>query len=227
MGSKKNNLSFKIYSFYNSYVDDDVVINQQSVFKLFGYHINQIKMDHFTHSSFLNMVTRSETNVDFLLFFDIDCIPTSPETITRLLFQILDHKTLAGAAQTANHIDNGRELYIGPFFMGVSTRMLKNLGYPDMGAGLNHDVAQNLTTKVKEMKDSNIKFWWPTSVEDPKWDLYQSDLKFGLGTEYDNLVYHAFESRKMENSRFINKCKEVIGRCDNCASKTSKKVIIN
>jgi hypothetical protein len=50
---------------------------------------------------------------------------------------------------------------------------------------------------------------YPTSVEEKKWILTENE-KFGIGTNYENRIYHAFESRFNNTNNFINKCKEIL-----------------
>ncbi len=214
--SESNEISYKIFSFYNKNVDKNFPLYQKKVFNLFGYKINQLTDYRLTHAEFINHVVQAEKKIDFLIFFDIDCIPTSPNTINILLSQLLDHKTMVGAAQSANHIDEGKNLYVGPFFLGISTKMLKELDYPDFREKEGqYDVAQYFSEKVRETKNYNIRYWWPTNIEVPRWKLHQSKMGFGLGTEYENLVYHAFESRKADDPRFLKKCKTILDQLSN------------
>jgi hypothetical protein len=83
---------------------------------------------------------------------------------------------------------------------------------PDMCEGALWDVGGLLTMVGKFQNEVKFKFWYPTHVEQEKWDLYP-DKKFGYGTTYDNRVYHAFESRlsSAQNS-FIKKCKEILAQ---------------
>ncbi len=91
-------------------------------------------------------------------------------------------KSIGGAAQTADHLRNGENLYVAPFFFAISTAYLKELNYPDMNATAYMDVGQNLTEQVIK-NERTVRCWWPTEIEEEKWRLnHHEHNKFGLGT---------------------------------------------
>ena len=72
------------------------------------------------------------------------------------------------------------------------------------------DAGQNLSEAVVQY-GGKLKFWWPTHIEEDKWPLFHSDHpRFGLGTTYDDCIYHAFYSRNNLSDRFLEKCKTVL-----------------
>jgi len=94
--------------------------------------------------------------------------------------------------------------------MGISKKMLIYLNYPNFKEYNNGDVAQKITDIVIEKKLNTI-FWFPSDIEELKWNLYHHEHKyFGLGTTYEGLVYHAFDSRFSNVLRFVSKCKKVL-----------------
>lgn len=201
---------FGIYSFYRSNISPAMVKGQEAVFKKMGYTIQQVMDDEMDHYQFLNNILSRSDTPEYILFFDIDCIPLHKEAIERVLQQLSDNKTIAGAAQTANHLLEGKNLYVGPFFMGISKKVYQALGCPDMGSNNSWDIGALPSILAKFREDISIKFWFPTHVEQPKWNLYQHGM-FGLGTTYEGLVYHAFESRWGDSdSIFMKKCASVI-----------------
>jgi hypothetical protein len=123
-----------------------------------------------------------------------------------LLNDLLEPDSLVGAAQTANHLREGKNLYVSPFFFAISTRYLKALNYPDMRMTEQIkktndfpdavDAGQHLSEVVSE-HGGKLKFWWPTHIEEEKWPLFHPEhTRFGLGTTYNDCIYHAFYSRK-------------------------------
>lgn len=209
--SKKNNESlYKIFSFYNSQVNPNVPRYQKAVFKKFGFTINHVVDETFTHGDFLNFVCRNVTDTKYLFFFDIDCIPTSRSWIDQILEELSVPMSLSGAAQTANHLMDGKNLYVSPFFFGISTAYLKALDYPDMEMTEDMDAGQNLTKQVLN-ESGKINYWWPTHIEKEEWHLHHPEHnKFGPGTTYRNAIYHAFFSRFDQSDRFIKKCKSIL-----------------
>jgi hypothetical protein len=199
-----------ILSFFNKNISKEIIKSQKLVFEKFGFKIKQFNSNYFTHSVFLDISTKYANKSALIIFFDIDCIPLSKFCITRIIDEIKNDVTLSGAAQSANHLNLSNNLYVGPFFLGVSISLIKNLKKYSFSSSDKGDVAQDFTNLVVK-KGFKLNFWFPTSIEEPKWKLYSKNhSEFGLGTTYDNLVYHAFESRYSDCSRFLKKCEEVI-----------------
>lgn len=202
---------YKIFSFYNSKVNPEVPRYQKAVFHYLGYSIHQIKNENYKeHGDFLNHICREITDTKYLILFDIDCVPVTKNWLSTLMADLKTPGTLAGAAQTANHLRNAQNLYVSPFFFGISTDYLKKLHYPDLRMTNDMDGGQNLTEQV--IKDEgHIVYWWPTHVEEKKWSLYHPEhTYFGPGTTYNHAVYHAFLSLHGISGRFFKKCKEVL-----------------
>ena len=202
--------TFRIFSFYNSKVNARVPEYQQAVFKKLGFTIEHIVDENYSHGDFLNYICRNITDTRFIIVFDIDCIPVNKKWIVKLLADLQQPHTIAGAAQTANHLQEGKNLYVSPFFFGISTAYLKELNYPDMTMTTDMDAGQNLTGEV--IKNGGIvNYWFPTHIEAEEWDLYHPVHKrFGAGTTYNDAVYHAFFSRFDQSDRFVKKCKAVL-----------------
>ncbi|RFM27815.1 hypothetical protein [Deminuibacter soli] len=201
---------FKIFSFYNNKVNPEVPVYQKAVFQKFGCSVNHIVDQKFSHGDFLNHICRTVTDTDYLVFFDIDCIPLHKFWLQQLLADLLEPRTIVGAAQTANHLRDAKNLYVSPFFFAISTAYLKALDYPDMNMTDDMDAGQNLTEHI-ERENGQVKYWWPTHVEDEKWYLHHPQHQvFGLGTTYNDTIYHAFYSRDNLSDGFIRKCKSLL-----------------
>lgn len=201
---------FKIFSFYNHNVNKQLPKYQKAVFKHFGFHINHVVDENFSHGDFMNHICRTVTDTRYLVFFDVDCIPTKQNWMEQLLNDLKTPNTIAGAAQTANHLRDAKNLYVSPFFFGISTAYLRELNYPDMNPTEDMDAGQNLTEQI-EKKGGNVKYWWPNHIEEAQWSLYHPEhTKFGPGTTYNDMVYHAFFSRLDQSNRFIKKCKDIL-----------------
>lgn len=210
MAEKNSGKSFKIISFYNSNVQPDIPRYQKAVFRYLGFKVHHIMNEQYSHGDFLNYICRNVTDVKYLIVFDVDCIPLEKKWIQQLLIDLQQPESIAGAAQTANHLREGKNLYISPFFFAISTAYLKKLNYPDMRMTDNMDAGQNLTEQIQQ-QGGNIKYWWPTNIEEETWNLYHPEhTRFGLGTTYNDTIYHAFFSRNDLSKRFIKKCKTVL-----------------
>lgn len=201
---------FKIFSFYNSRINPKIPRYQKAVFRHFGFKINHIVDENITHGGFLNHICRDVKDTDYLVIFDIDCIPVKKDWFNKIMEELRKPGTIAGAAQTANHLRNAQNLYVAPFFFAISTSYLEELNYPDMNMTEDMDVGQNLTEEIIK-NGGNIKYWWPTNIEEEKWYLHHPEHPvFGLGTTYNDTIYHAFLSLHYLSARFIKKCKSVL-----------------
>lgn len=210
MTGKATQPSYKILSFYNHHVNPAVPKYQKAVFNYLGFEVSHFINGRFNHGDFLNYACRHITDTDYLIFFDIDCIPTNKNWIDKLMQDLAEPRTIAGAAQTANHLRDAKNLYVSPFFFGISTAYLKELGYPEMNMTEDMDAGQNLTEEIIR-KGGNVKYWWPTHIEEEKWSLYHPvHNKFGLGTTYNDSIYHAFYSRDNQSDNFMQKCKSIL-----------------
>jgi GTPase SAR1 family protein len=213
---------FYISSYFQSNISPFFPYYQYKIFELLGYKINQVCNDYISHGDFLND-TLLNKNAEYFIFFDIDCIPLHKEAIEIILSQINDKNSIAGAAQSAVHINSGSNLYIGPFFLGLSKTVYNKLNKPDLNGdyngdfiGINQfDVAGRLTY-VAQKNNVNLKYWFPTNVEEEMWPLYQHGT-FGIGTTYEDKIYHLFRSSGGENiARYIKKAKFVIESLIQC-----------
>ena len=201
----------KIFSYYNSKVNPDVPGYQKAVFNKFGFSINHVINEKYQeHGEFLNDICRAVTDTDYLIVFDIDCIPVTRHWLMLLLNDLVEPRTLVGAAQTANHLRDAQNLYVSPFFFGISTAYLKELNYPDLKMTNDMDGGQNLTEQIIKA-GGNIKYWWPSHIEKEMWYLHHPmHNKFGLGTTYNDAIYHAFYSRENKSQNFIDKCRVIL-----------------
>lgn len=208
---RKEQSLFKIFSYYNNKVNPEVPRYQQMVFKKFGFSVNHIINNKYKeHGEFLNDICKGVTDTDYLIIFDIDCIPVNKNWLQLLLNDLLEPHTIVGAAQTANHLRDAKNIYASAFFFAISTSYLKKLNYPDLKMTGDMDGGQNLSEQIRKA-GGNVKLWWPTEIEEVKWSLYHPvHNKFGLGTTYNNAIYHAFYSRDNLSERFIAKCKQVL-----------------
>lgn len=153
------------------------------------------------------------TDHDFYIFFDIDCIPLNVYFYEKIVNKIKDGNTLAGAIQTANHLPNPINSYVSQAFMGISREVFYKIGCPNGISDFNHDEFQSYT-ELCIKNEINIEYWMPTKVEIPMWKLYKNSIhigEFGIGTTYENMIYHNFASRDGSYfDYFVDKCKEVI-----------------
>jgi len=196
----------KAISFYNNNINPELVEYQKKVFNHLGIDIEQVCHD-LGHGEAIDEWIRNN-EWESVAIFDIDCIPLNKIAYHHAIAQASE--SVFGAAQKANHIKDS-SVYASPAFICFSKQVFDKLGWPTFKEGFGFDVG-GFVSHVARQVGVNVSLLWPTDVEDEKWELTE-DIKFGHGTTYQGMIYHAFESRfnHESTSRFISKCKEVIG----------------
>ena len=198
-----------IITVYNEVNPKDVVESQRKVFEYFGEKIIQIKPDVWRgHASTVDAYL-TENEWDHVILMDIDCIPLNKNVIKDARDWALNNLGLYSVAQNPNHIPNAVD-YASPAFIAFSKKTYEELGNPSFQQTQKWDVGGELTHRAIE-KNMTIKLMYPSEVEIPKWKLANGSM-FGIGTTYDNKVYHHFESRKFNHSNIMNsKIKSILG----------------
>lgn len=173
--------------------------------------MNYHNLDGVNHGLWMNNVLeRSESDV--IAFFEPDCIPLNKKYLEYIEY-VYNNKTLIGIAQVANHIHPKCHIYAGPGFYCISTEFYRKLGSPTFLATRRGDIAEEVCYRAEEL-GWRYRSLFPTFFErEPSEGLWPlgSIGYFGIGTVYDNAVYHLFQSRMAQNIElFCKRCDEVI-----------------
>ncbi|CAB4159540.1 hypothetical protein UFOVP699_276 [uncultured Caudovirales phage] len=198
-----------IATFYNERIDKNVVAYQKRVFDHFGISLNQVMPENWgTHGSAVNDYINSlGDSWEYFVLFDIDCIPLTRTVVQESIDWALSHTGILGVAQRANHIKDSI-LYAGPAFLVFSRKTFDLLGRPSFSGNSRSDNGGELTYECVS-RGYEVNLLYPSHVEVPKWKL-TDDSMFGLGTTFENKIFHNFESRNGRNHGFINKCEKVL-----------------
>ena len=198
-----------IVTFYNDRINGDILSYQKRVFDYFGETIHQIKPNNWRgHPEAIDDYLQNYIgNWEYVVLIDVDCIPLDKNIIPEVISWIKNNVGIYALAQHANHMPDSI-IYASAAFMGFSKKTYELLGKPLFSNRERGDCGVEFTHKANELGYA-IKFMYPTSVEIPKWNLTEN-IKFGVGTTYDNRVYHLFEGRAGEINRFLRKCNEVL-----------------
>ena len=200
---------------------------QEKVFTKFNLPINRF-YHNFNQSGMgpkITDIVRYFSNyVDYFIILDIDICPLKASFVEEIIDKIKDGKTLFGGAQQSNHIvvnNSKQHMYASLSFMGISSELYRRLGEISFNYNERGDVAEELTWKVEEL-GYNLCLSFPSSFCElsdeemlvsgmPKhWDL-GNGLKFGLGTTYGDMVFHAtMQSLPRSTDIFIQKCQEIL-----------------
>lgn len=208
-----------IYSYSTDDLNEEISKYQKMVFNKFDL---DIKQEILTKSKFsfgqtynyndhpdclMNIIKKS--NEDFIIFFDVDCVPLKKNFYEIVLDQIKDGNTLAGAVGCSNHKSPTKK-YVHPCFMAFSKKLYFDCNSPNLRESETGDVVQNFTDVCID-KNKSIIYWNVTDSINKLWNLPDTNQMFGHGTVYEELIYHQFEIRCESNHlSFINKCKEIL-----------------
>lgn len=202
---------------YSFGVESDVTEAQKSVFNHFGMPLNQ-EFENIPHGEWLgkkSMELKDLNAVDVIVFFDLDCVPIHNNLFEHLLSKI-DSNTICGIEQTCESNQSNGHIYAGPACLAIPRVVLQKV-YDRAGRlcfveDRESDVAQRFTYDC-EAKDVNVNFLRVTSCEDPRWRVGRTETMFGVGTTYDNMIYHHFLIGREPWRRpdFIKKCNQIKG----------------
>lgn len=196
-----------IFSIYIDGLSHEIIAKQRAVVHKFlpaGTDFLQIPAQ--SHADGINQFL-THTNYDIYITLDIDCIPLNsfifPDMITKA------QKCLVGCAQKANHISNNNHIFVGPCGMAFSRNIYERIGKPSFEPTARGDVGEEMTYQC-QANNIPVSFLWPTHVVHDRWDLAYG-LRLGVGTTYENSLFHAFEIRSGQSIPiFLNKCDEVL-----------------
>lgn len=206
-----------VYSMHYTSTKKEFADYQKKVFQKFNRFINQIEWPnegYLGHGNFMNHIARTE-DVDYIIFFDIDCIPLRKDFIEVILEKIHNKNVILGPEQRTSHISDEitKGVFAAPSCFCISKRFYKILGEPSFEATYRGDIAQELTHVCRE-KGYGVEFIKFKSSKERVWEL-RDGIMFGPGTTYEDLVYHNFNSTSGTNiNYFVEKAKEVLDYID-------------
>jgi hypothetical protein len=213
-----------IYSFCTSDLNPNIALYQNKVFNKFNLKINQYIEEptvdlHQQHGRVINKIIE-QSKEDYIIIFDIDCIPLKYDFYKKICEQISDNRTLSGARGSSG---NGMRDYIHAGFFGFSKILYTECGSPSMDyfdGEYSGDTIQRFTDECIKL-NRNIIYWEITNALDNVFYIPSKNEHFGHGTIYENLIYHQFQiscplkfinsDKHIENQNtFIKKCEEVL-----------------
>lgn len=190
---------------------------------------HKMVMDHFeipinyhqentNHGLWMDRVFRQATS-DIIVIFDADCVPINKEKTFDCIRYVKNSKSFLGLAMAANHIHPKSHIYAGGVFYVVAKECWEKLGRPSFTESRRGDCTEEFTY-VAEEAGIRYRCLYPTTFErEPAegiWPLGNYGY-YGIGTTYDNTVYHLFQSRMGNNlDLFLQRCDEIVnGTFDN------------
>jgi hypothetical protein len=200
------------HTLYWDNVDDRIIQSHKNVFKHFGIDIQYSNMN-VNQGIWMTGVCRN-TISDVYVFFEIDCVPLNRKVIDDSIKYALDNKSFVGAAQVSNHIPPKTHVYAAPCFLVLSKTGYEELDMPSLYLSERSDTAEELSY-VAEYHGKKYRCLYPTKFDGiPKYDgvwRMSNYGYYGIGTLYNDNIYHLFESRWGDHiDLFEKRCNQII-----------------
>lgn len=180
----------RVITFHNGNLDPELLSHQMAVFDKFQIPLEQIKTSYSHPAAIDHFIDKEDW--DQIILFDADCIPINNKAIPIAVETIKNNHKIFAASQKASHIPDSK-IYAAPCFMAFTKKTYQHIGEPSFHATHRGDVAEEITYSCRAHQIA-VELLYPTHVEVPMWDLTDK-IRFGFGTTYADLVYHAFESQ--------------------------------
>jgi len=177
-------------------------------------------MDHFgvstnytqkrmNHGMWMNEMFQ-EDDADILFFVDCDCIPLNREIIDTSI-SLCENGYLVGNAQVSNHLPAKHMLFCAPSFLCISRNYYERIGRPSCINNNISDVGQELTREANR-REMRTKMFFPNRFSGVPiggiWRLGGYGY-YGLGTIFQNSIYHQFQSSRVGSSESFQKACEL------------------
>jgi hypothetical protein len=163
------------------------------------------------HGEWMNSVLTTST-ADIIFFLDADCVPLKREFILEAI-GYCQRGYLVGNAQVTNCIKAKHDLFCAPSFIGITKQMYESLGKPNAMNNERSDVAQEITRAAVD-REKRIKMYFPTSFQGvPSGGIWRlsSYGYYGVGTIYEDKMYHLYQSRHQKNiDMFVQTCNHIL-----------------
>jgi hypothetical protein len=173
--------------------------------------MNYDNRDGHNHGMWMQWVINNSSS-DVIVFMEPDCIPLNKNYLEYIKYANRND-TFVGIAQVSNHIPPKSHIYAAPAFYAISKKAYDRLGRPSFTETRRSDTAEEICYMAEE-KGMKYRALMPTYFEKPSsegiWPL--SNLGYyGIGTVFDNSIYHLYQSRMAENiEMFVKRCDKVV-----------------
>jgi hypothetical protein len=192
-------------------VNIEMLAAHKRVMDYFKIPMNYHNHTGFNHGMWMQWVINNSES-DVIVVMEPDCIPLNKNFIDYIKYAYR-HETFVGIAQVSNHILPKSHIYAAPGFYAISKKAYDKLGRPGFTETRRSDTAEEISYLAEE-RGIKYRALMPTYFEKPSseglWPL--SNLGYyGIGTVFDNSIYHLYQSRMAENvDLFVKRCDQVI-----------------
>jgi hypothetical protein len=191
-------------------VDRDMLNAHKSVMEHFEIPMNYWSVN-MNHGKWMDHVF-NKSDSDVIVILEPDCIPIDKEKLISYIRYAYYNETFVGIAQVSNHIPPKTHIYAAPGMYAMSKKAYIALGSPSFSETHRSDTAEEITY-IAESRSMRYRSLMPTHFErepaEGLWPLASLGY-YGIGTVFDNAIYHLYQSRMAENiETFIRRCEEV------------------
>ena len=204
-------MNIEFNSLHWNNVDKRMLDAHKRVMDYFNIPMNYHNLDGLNHGVWMEHVIKT-SKCDVIVFFEPDCIPLNNNFIDYIHYAY-NNNSFIGIAQVSNHIPPKSHIYAAPAFYVMTKSAYENLGHPSFSETFRSDTAEEICY-IAETSGIKYRSLMPTSYEKPSpegvWAL--SNLGYyGIGTVFDNSIYHLYQSRFAENIElFLKRCNEIL-----------------
>ena len=191
-------------------VDKGMLDAHKKVMNYFNIPMNYDNRDGHNHGMWMQWVINNSKS-DVIVFMEPDCIPLNKNFFEYIKYAYRNG-TFVGIAQVSNPIPPKSHIYAAPGFYAISKKAYDRLGQPSFTETRRSDTAEEICYMAEE-RGMKYRALMPTYFEKPSsegiWPL--SNLGYyGIGTVFDNSIYHLYQSRMAENiEMFVKRCDQV------------------
>ena len=155
----------------------------------------------------------SDLESDVVVTIEPDCVIINKNKVFDIIKYCLKNNTFTGIAQVSNHIPPKSHIYAAPGFYVMPTKLYKELGNPSFTETPRSDTAEEICY-IAESKGIRYRSLRPTYFEgeptEGLWPLASLGY-YGIGTVFEDTVYHLYQSRFAQNIElYIKRCNEII-----------------
>jgi hypothetical protein len=145
-------------------------------------------------------------------FFDADCVPLDRDIVEESIDYVTKNDSFLGIAQASNHVPPYSHIFATPAFFVITRSCYIGLGQPSFSETPRSDVAEEISY-IAEERSKRYKCLYPTRFDgvpvEGVWRLSNYGL-FGIGTLFQDRIYHLYQGRFNHNVElFVKRCEQI------------------
>lgn len=203
-------MKVQLSSLYWENYNPNIVKAHQEVMSHLDLKVNYTK-ENIDHGEWCDDIIRS-SKADVIGIIEPDLAPLCRGVVDQAIKYVRDNDTMLGVAQVANHIGTKSHIYAAPAFFFITKSFYEKIGSPSFVATRRGDVGEELSYAAEE-RGLKYRTLYPTHFErEPEegvWPLGSYGY-YGIGTVFNDSVYHLYQGRYNQNAElFIKRCNEI------------------